>query len=69
MLQVITTAILLITGLFAKEEKVNQTASATVEVCLETNGTHKKANFHSKDNTHLFEKNLNLKKENERETI
>ncbi len=69
MLQVITTAILLITGLFAKEEKVNQTASATVEVCLETNWEPDKTNFHSKQNTFLFLENENLKKENERATI
>ena len=69
MLQVITTAILLITGLFAKEEKVNQTASATVEVCLETNWEPDKTNFHSKQNTRLFQENENLKKENERATI
>ena len=69
MLQIIITATLLITGLLAPGKNVNQTHSTNVEVCLETNGAHKKANFHSKDNTHLFEKNLNLKKENERETI
>lgn len=69
MLQIIITATLLITGLLAPGKTVNQTHSTTVEVCLETNGEHKKANFHSKDNTHLFEKNLNPKKENERETI
>lgn len=69
MLQIIITATLLITGLLAQEKIVNQTQSAKVEVCLETNGEKQKTDFHSKLNTHLFDKNTNLKKENERETI
>lgn len=69
MLQVIITATLLITGLLASEKIVNQTHSTTVEICLETNGEYNKTDFHSKANTHLFEKNTNLKYENERETI
>ncbi len=69
MLQVIITATLLITGIIASEKIVNQTHSTAVEICLETNGENKNADFHSKENTHLFKKNANLKKENERETI
>ena len=69
MLQIIITATLLITGILAQEKIVNQTHSAEVEICLETNGETKKTDFHSKQNTHLFDENTNLKKENERETI
>jgi hypothetical protein len=65
----IITATLLITGIFAPKEQKNQRTSATVEACLKTNGERKKTNFHSKQNTHLFQKNTNQQNENERKTI
>jgi hypothetical protein len=69
MLQVIITATLLITGLLAKENHVNQTSSSQLEICLETSGELIKPVLHSKENSHLLEKRMNLKHENERETI
>jgi hypothetical protein len=69
MLQVIITATLLITGLLAPKELVNQKHSVKEEVCLETNEESHISNFHSKQNTRLFQESTNLKNENERETI
>jgi len=69
MLNVIITATLLITGIFAPKEQKNQTTSTTVEACLETNGKRNKTNFHSKQNTYLFQKNTNQRNENEKETV
>lgn len=69
MLQVITSAILLITGLFVPKEPVKQTASVKKQLCLETNWEPKKTDFHSKQNIHLFQENKKMKNENERETI
>ena len=69
MLQIIITATLLITGIIAKEQKVSQKSTALVEISLETNGEFKKKYFHSKENTHLFQKQTNQQNENERETI
>jgi len=69
MLQVIITATLFITGIFAPEERVLQATSSTGEVCLETNWEPKKTNFTGKQNTHLLQENKNLKNEYESETI
>ena len=69
MLQIIIMATLLITGIIAKEEKASQNSTAVVEISLETNGAFKKTNFHSKQNTHLFQWHTNQQNENERETI
>jgi hypothetical protein len=69
MLNVIITATLLITGIFAPKEQKNQTNSTTVETCLETNGERNKTTFHSKQNTYLFQKNTNQRNENEKETV
>ncbi len=69
MLQVIITATLLITGLLAPKEPVNQESSLKKEVCLETNEKSQQTDFHSKQNSNLFQESTNPKKENERETI
>jgi hypothetical protein len=69
MLKIIIKATLLITGIVAQQEKVSQTTSAPVEICLETNGELKNTHFHSKQHTHLFKMHTNQQNENERETI
>ena len=69
MLQVIITATLLITGIFATKAQVSQTVVIKSTVCLEAKWESNKTDFHSKQNTHLFQKDTKMKNENERETI
>jgi hypothetical protein len=69
MLQVIITATLFITGIFATTAQVNQTVAIKSTACLEAKWESEKTIFHSKQNTHLFQKDTKMKIENERETI
>ncbi|WP_026977952.1 hypothetical protein [Flavobacterium tegetincola] len=69
MLQVIITATLLITGIFATTAQVRQTVYPKSKVCLEAKWEANTTNFHSKQNTYLFQKDAKMKIENERATI
>ena len=69
MLQVIITATLFITGIFATKTQVSQTVNSKSTVCLEAKWESTKTDFHSKQNTHLFQKDTKMKIENERATI
>ncbi|WP_396179046.1 hypothetical protein [Flavobacterium sp.] len=69
MLQVIITAALFITGLFATDEHTMQTSFSQTEICSHANWKPQETCFQDKPAFLLWDENTNLKNENERETI
>jgi hypothetical protein len=69
MLQVIITAALYITGLFATDEHTMQTSFSQTEICSQANWKPQETCFQFNPAFLLGHENTNLKNENERETI